>query len=557
MRKIVLCFLLAFIAITSAHGQLKIEGATFFIGAGATVTVQGDVTSNVDIQGTGLLQLKGSGLQNVDMGGFTIPNLELDNAANATLVNTNTRIGTALTLTSGRLQLGNQNLTLSSSILSVTGASSTKFIVTNGNGVLTRESLGATAFNYPVGFSSLEYNPLLMGNNGTSDNISVRCLQNVLANGLTGSLVTTDFANNAWVVTEAVNGGSDLTLTGEWTLGDELSGFNRAKSGIAKYNTGIDWDLPASNVIAASGSGPYTRNRGGSITPGVFAAADLDFVNRASFNIKIFLQGAFTGTAGTTGGLMRDNYRSSAVLPTSQPYAGGKFVHVGLQGGTESFNPAILSVTGNNAIVDWVFVTLHDATTPSTKYQTRAALIQRDGDVVDMDGVSSVSMPINSDGNYIISIGHRNHLSVRLPNASPMNLIENAGASSWDFTTGMGQAFIDGAIVTNQPMISVTTSAITRFCMMGGNTDGVSSAGINGRRIIYSGSGNDRGPILSIGLSGNSSVPLTITAGNFGTMARYDLTMNGSIIYSGSGNDPLIISNALIGNTSTTATEHQ
>ena len=53
-----------------------------------SVTVQGDVTSNVDIQGTGLLQLKGSVLQNVDMGGFTIPNLELDNAANATLLNT-------------------------------------------------------------------------------------------------------------------------------------------------------------------------------------------------------------------------------------------------------------------------------------------------------------------------------------------------------------------------------------------------------------------------------------------------------------------------------------
>ncbi|MGB3088615.1 MAG: hypothetical protein WBB20_01530, partial [Chitinophagaceae bacterium] len=233
------------------------------------------------------------------------------------------------------------------------------------------------------------------------------------------------------------------------------------------------------------------------------------------------------------------------------------FVHTGVQGGTESFNPAILAVTGNNAIVDWVFVTLHDATTPTTKYQTRAALIQRDGDVVDMDGVSPVSMPINSDGNYIISVGHRNHLSVRLPNTSPMNLVENAVAPSWDFTTGMSQAFTDGAISTNLPMISVTTSANTRFCLIGGNTDGVSSAGINGRRIIYSGSGNDRTTILSTGLSGNSATTNPITGVNFATMARYDLTMNGSIVYSGSGNDPVIISNALGGNTAVTATEHQ
>ena len=64
--------------------------------------MQGDVTSNVDIQGTGLLQLKGSALQNVDMGGFAIPNLELDNIANTTLINTNARIGTNLTFTNGK-----------------------------------------------------------------------------------------------------------------------------------------------------------------------------------------------------------------------------------------------------------------------------------------------------------------------------------------------------------------------------------------------------------------------------------------------------------------------
>lgn len=540
-----------------AHSQLTINNAVFFIQSGATVTVQGDVTSNVDIQGTGLLQLKGSTLQNVDMGGFTIPNLEIDNTANVTLLNTNAKIGSSLTLTNGRLRLGNQNLRIASSITSVAGVSSAKFIETNGSGVLTKEGLNTTAFVYPVGFSGTEFNPLSITNTGTADDISVRCLQDVLTNGLSGAPIASDFANNSWVVSEDVAGGSNLLLSGEWVLGDELPGFNRAKSGIARYNSGTDWDLPASNVLAANGSGPYGRNRSNIITPGVFAPADLEFVNRASFNVRVFLQGAFTGTAGTAGGLMRDNYRSSGVLPTTQPYGGGKFVHTGVQGGTESFNPAILAVTGNNAIVDWVFVTLHDATTPTTKYQTRAALIQRDGDVVDMDGVSPVSMPINSDGNYIISVGHRNHLSVRLPNTSPMNLVENAVAPSWDFTTGMSQAFTDGAISTNLPMISVTTSANTRFCLIGGNTDGVSSAGINGRRIIYSGSGNDRTTILSTGLSGNSATTNPITGVNFATMARYDLTMNGSIVYSGSGNDPVIISNALGGNTAVTATEHQ
>jgi hypothetical protein len=517
--------------------------------------VQGDVTSNVDIQGTGLLQLKGSSLQNVDMGGFTIPNLELDNTANATLLNTNTRIGTNLLFTNGKFQLGNLNLLIAPSA-TITGNNSSRFVMTNGTGILTKQSL-ASAFTYPVGFSATEYNPLTITNSGTSDDISMRCLQDVLANGLTGSVLTSDFAGNSWVVSEAVVGGSNLAMTGEWTTADELAGFDRTKSGVAKYNTGTDWDLPANIVTTASGTGPYTQNRSTINTIGVFAVADVEKVNRANIGLKIFLQGAYTGTTGTGGGLMRDNYRSSAVLSTSQPYGGGKFVHTGVQGGTETFNSSILSVTGSDAIVDWVFVTLHDATTPTTKYQTRAALLQRDGDVVDMDGVSPVSMPINQDGNYILSVGHRNHLSVRLPNASPTNLVENGATATWDFTTGMSQAYTDGAITTNGPMLSVTTSTITKHCLIGGNTDGVTSATINGRRIIYSGSGQDRGPILTVGLSGNASTTNTITLANFATMARYDLTMNGSIVYSGSGNDPLIISNALGGNTSTTATEHQ
>lgn len=555
MRRISAFSVLALLISLSASSQLKIDNATFFIGAGATVTVQGDVTSNVDIQGTGLLQLKGSSLQNIDMGGFTIPNLELDNTSNATLLNTNARIGTNLLFTNGKFQLGNLNLLVAPSA-TITGSNSSRFVMTNGTGVLTKQSL-TSVFTYPVGFSTTEYNPLTITNSGTSDDISVRCLENVLANGLSGSVITSDFAGNSWVVSEAVVGGSNLAMTGEWAVTDELAGFDRTKSGIARYNSATDWDLPANIVTTASGAGPYTQNRSTINTIGVFAAADVEKVNRANIGLKIFLQGAFTGTTGTGGGLMRDNYRSSAVLPTTQPYGGGKFVHTGVQGGTESFNPSILSVTGSDAIVDWVFVTLHDATTPTTKYQTRSALLQRDGDVVDMDGISPVSMPINQDGNYILSVGHRNHLSVRLPNASPANLVENGATSTWDFTTGMSQAYSDGAITTNGPMISVTTSSITRHCLIGGNTDGVSSATINGRRIIYSGSGQDRGPILTVGLSGNASTTNTITVGNFAAMARYDLTMNGSIVYSGSGNDPLIISNALGGNTSTTATEHQ
>ena len=152
---------------TGISAQLKIDNATFFIQPGATVTVQGDVTSNVDIQGTGLLLLKGTSLQNIDMGGNTIPNLELDNTANATLLNTNARIGSSFVFTNGKLQTGNFNCTLSSAA-TITGANTSRFFWTNGTGLLKKELTGDIAnYELPVG-ENANYRPAYLTTAGSS-----------------------------------------------------------------------------------------------------------------------------------------------------------------------------------------------------------------------------------------------------------------------------------------------------------------------------------------------------------------------------------------------------
>ncbi len=548
MRKGLLLFSMACLVTVAGKTQLVIDNATFFIGSGATVTVQGNVTSNVDIQGTGLLQLKGSTLQNVDMGGFTIPNLELDNAAHATLLNTNLRIGSSLTLTNGRLRLGNQNLSIASGITSVTGVSSSRFIETNGTGVLTKEGLNTTAFVYPVGFSGTEFNPLTIANTGTADNISVRCLQNVLDNGLTGSPVAADFANNSWVVTEAVAGGSNLALTGEWASGDELPGFNRVKSGVARYNTGIDWDLPASNVLAASGSGPYNRNRGSIVTPGVFAVADLEKVNAARLNLKVFLQGNYNSTTG----LMGDALRTTNVIPTTQPYSSAinaRFTRVGVYDGTASVNETVpnttvFDVTGtNDDIVDWVYVSLLDGTTPATKLQTRAALLQRDGDVVEYNAISAtyvpLSMPIDGDGNYHILIGHRNHLSIRTPLAQ--SLQDNVDFV-YNFSSAQAQAYQNGSIPTNAAMASIT-GTFPAFALWGGNVNA-------NNNVRYTGPSPDNLALLTL-LGGNTTAVLN------SIYSLGDLNLNGVVRYTGPSPDNLALLNVLSGNTTAVRTEHQ
>ena len=83
----------------------------------------------------------------------------------------------------------------------------------------------------------------------------------------------------------------------------------------------------------------------------------------------------------------------------------------------------VLSATGPDAIVDWVVVELRDKNDNTSILHSRAALLQADGDVVDVDGFSPVSISAPSDS-YHIAVLHRNHLGVM--SAAPIALTSTA-----------------------------------------------------------------------------------------------------------------------------------
>jgi hypothetical protein len=140
---------------------------------------------------------------------------------------------------------------------------------------------------------------------------------------------------------------------------------------------------------------------------------------------KVYLSFADPAT-----GLMLPLAPSLTNFPLSDPYSTTQFstafTHVN-SGSAAATSSTVMAVTGNNAIVDWVFMELR--TGPSgltTVVNTRAALLQADGDVVDTDGVSPVAFPNASAGNYYVAIRHRNHLGARtlnpiaVSNATPL-----------------------------------------------------------------------------------------------------------------------------------------
>lgn len=225
-------------------------------------------------------------------------------------------------------------------------------------------------------------------------------------------------------------------------------------------------------------------------------------------NIRAYLGGAFDDASA----MMRDDLRIGQLVPTNEPYSSLGFEHAGA-GGNESTTNSVLSITGINAIVDWVFVELRSASNSSSVIETRSALVQRDGDIVDMDGVSPVFFNTGSSSAFV-AVHHRNHLGAMT--AAPITF--NSGVTNVDLSNPTTQLY--GQNPTD-------ISAGNKRLLWPGN---VNMDGL----VKYTGTSNDRDPVLA-GIGG-----LTPTAIVDGYMTE-DVNMDGSTSYTGTDNDRDVI----------------
>ena len=177
---------------------------------------------------------------------------------------------------------------------------------------------------------------------------------------------------------------------------------------------------------------------------------------------------------------------------------------------------SVLTTTGNNAIVDWVLVEMRPVSTPGTVAASRAVLLQRDGDVVDLDGVSTVGFAGLAPGNYCVAVKPRNHLPVMLSTTTPVSY-GSSGIATVDFTVPTTQVYDNDARKNTGGVIVLAAG------------DGTFN-----ETVRYTGSGNDRDPIL---IRVGSTTPNNTVSGYW----REDLNMDGTVKYTGSANDRDII----------------
>ncbi len=176
---------------------------------------------------------------------------------------------------------------------------------------------------------------------------------------------------------------------------------------------------------------------------------------------KILLEGPYD----VASGLMNDALRTQNLIPSNSPYIGT----------TETINSNVLTTTGNNAIVDWVLVQVRSEFDNTEVLYQRAALLQRDGDVVDVDVSSPVSFDEASEGNYYVVVKHRNHLGCMT--ASPIAL--SSTTTTVDFMAA-SQIVYGGA--------SRTELAIGKWGCYAADADGSGAVNASDRSMTW----NDR-----------------------------------------------------------------
>jgi len=229
-----------------------------------------------------------------------------------------------------------------------------------------------------------------------------------------------------------------------------------------------------------------------------------------SVRLRMNLQGPWNATTA----LMKDDLRVAEHVPITEPYQGLGFTMVG--SGGETMPATMLTVTGKNAIVDWVLVELRNKNDPSQILATKSALLQRDGDVIGIDGYTRLLFNVIAD-NYFIAVRHRNHFGTMTFAAKILGIME----------VGVDLTLASETVYGSDARYALQNG---KRALWSGNTSGDT-------QVKYTGQWNDRDPILeAIG----GVIPTNTVVG----YSRRDVNMDGVIKYAGQSNDrDLILQN--------------
>lgn len=362
---------------TTMTGSMLLGGNLINNGNTLAITTQYvsfDGTAAQSIQGTGSVTLTDIGLDNV--AGL---NLQRDLTVNGFLV-----------ILNGQINIGNYNLNLGSAAsFSIGTPSEANMIVATGTGQLIKYfTTGFTgSFEFPVGDTTGtdEYSPVTLNfASGTFDVVSYVGV-NLANTQYPGDPNTGSYLTRYWNITSSGITAFSCDATFQYVPADVHGTENDIYC--------IRMTPTPETQFAAANTTLHQLSAAGLTEFGSFAGTQLPTTK--TLTLKVFLEGLYNG---------------AGAMNQAQNESGNQFA-------------------GNTA--DQIAVELHNAITYSTIEFTAL------GVNINTDGTSTLIIPVSKNGNYYITVKHRN--SIATVSATPVSF---AGSIiNYDFSTAATQAY--------------------------------------------------------------------------------------------------------------------
>ncbi len=434
--------------------------------------------------------------------------------------------------------------------------------VTNA-GIVTGVSAGSVTFTFTNSLTGCASAATSAVTVNASPIVSITGVNNICIGATTTLSPTT---GGTWVssnpaVASVTNGGVVLGLTAgtaTFTFTSTATGCSSAPTGTVTVNGLPAVSITGSNSIcigATSSLSPTTGGTWASSNPAVATVTNAGLVTgvgagTATFTftssstgcasaptgaitvsacnslaaVKVFLSGPYDAAVD----LMKDQMRVANQIPNTQPYGGAQYADFNYNG-PETIGAGVLAVTGTNAIVDWVLLELRSPASPGTVIARKAALVQRDGDVVESaDGTSPVVFVGATAGSYYVAVKHRNHLGVMTSSAI---VLSGSSAVSINFTS---------AATNNYQLPGATGSTYAQRTLPNGKRalweGNMSNLSGSGNQIQFQGSNSDSDePYFRVLLDPGNLLVLPNYIVN--AYDRSDANLDGMVIYQGNGSD--------------------
>lgn len=212
----------------NSGATLKTANAAGINSSGATGSIQTTGTRYFDSGASYEFQGANTGIFTTSPSSNTVKNLIINNSSGIVGLSQNFTVTGSLLLSNGLLKMNAYNLIANTG--SISGYSSSRYIITNGSGTLKINNIGSSPQTFPIGPNEYFYNPFSFANTGGTVNVTASVDETITDNG---NIDPNKIVNTEWNISPS--GTANASLVFNWNAAQQGNQFSASIGRVYHY----------------------------------------------------------------------------------------------------------------------------------------------------------------------------------------------------------------------------------------------------------------------------------------------------------------------------------